>query len=80
APPSLVEREAILLEHLDLMLSEYGTSAGLSIARKHMSWAIRGLDGAGQAREALFAAETPDEARALIVALYRACDPGSLAA
>jgi len=81
-PPSLAEREEILLEHLDLMLTEYGGFAGLANARKHIAWAISGLEGAPVCRAALFAVETVTEIRALIGALYRANaqNSGSLAA
>ncbi len=82
SPPGLVEQEEILGEHLDLMLLEYGTDAGLKAARKHIAWAIRGLDGAGVFRGKVFAAETVAETKALIAELFRvnARDPRSLAA
>jgi tRNA-dihydrouridine synthase B len=37
-PPSLQEQGAIALEHLDAMLTHYGTFLGLRNARKHIGW------------------------------------------
>jgi tRNA-dihydrouridine synthase B len=48
AAPSLAELKAILVEHLDAMLSHYGVNAGLRNARKHVGWYSQGLpDSAG---------------------------------
>jgi len=69
--PDLAERETILIEHLDAMLAEYGAFAGLRAARKHVAWAIRGIDGAAAARERVFAAETVEETREAIADLFR---------
>ncbi len=71
-PPTLAEREAILREHVEAMLTEYGAWAGLRAARKHVAWAIRGLDGAAACRERVFAAETAAETLASIADLFRA--------
>ncbi|NQW10907.1 MAG: tRNA dihydrouridine synthase DusB [Alphaproteobacteria bacterium] len=46
--PSIGARKAILVEHLDAMLSHYGIQAGLRNARKHIGWYSQGLpDSAG---------------------------------
>lgn len=80
--PGLREREAILLEHFELMLGEYGREAGLRAARKHLAWAIGGIAGAAAARERVFAAETVEDTVAAIADLFRraACAARSLAA
>lgn len=80
--PGLRAREAILLQHFDLMLGEYGREAGLRAARKHLAWAIGGIDGAAAARERVFAAGTVEDTVAAITDLFRraACAARSLAA
>ena len=81
-PPDLAMREAILIEHVELMLEEYGAFGGLRTARKHIAWAIGGLSGAAAARERVFVAETAAETFAAISDLF--CENrenrGSLAA
>jgi tRNA-dihydrouridine synthase B len=71
-PPSLAEREEILREHVEALLIEYGAFAGLRTARKHISWAIRGLSGAADCRARVFAAESVGETLASIADLFRA--------
>ncbi len=81
-PPDLDAREAILVEHVETMLVEYGDFGGLRAARKHIAWAVNGLDGAAGARERVFAAETASETFAAIAALFseNRRERGSLAA
>jgi tRNA-dihydrouridine synthase B len=43
APPPLRERLAIAVEHVELMLSHYGTALGLRNARKHIAWYLAGI-------------------------------------
>lgn len=49
-PPSLTERHAIMRDHLELMLSHYG-SHGLRLARKHVSAYANGLPQAAEMRQ-----------------------------
>lgn len=81
-PPDLDTREAILVEHVELMLAEYGDFGGLRTARKHIAWALGGLEGAAGARERVFAAETASETFAAIAAVFseNRRERGSLAA
>ena len=48
--PDLEQRHAIMKEHLDLMLSHYG-SEGLRLARKHISAYTAGLEGSALMRQ-----------------------------
>lgn len=41
-PPSAVERMEIAVEHVEAMLSHYGTELGLRNARKHVGWYLAG--------------------------------------
>jgi tRNA-dihydrouridine synthase B len=48
--PSLAEQLATVLEHYRDMLSHYGRQAGMRIARKHIGWYSKGLEGGGEFR------------------------------
>ncbi|HVL36199.1 MAG TPA: tRNA dihydrouridine synthase DusB [Burkholderiales bacterium] len=43
--PSLAERRAALLEHLEGLYELYGPEQGVRIARKHIGWTVRELPG-----------------------------------
>ncbi len=53
AEPDLAAQKAILQDHYHLMLSQFGTDAGLRLARKHVSWYSRGLPGSADFRAAV---------------------------
>ena len=48
--PSIKELYEIIREHLEAMLSFYGESTAVRIARKHMAWYAKGLDGSAEYR------------------------------
>ncbi len=50
--PTPAERETILLDHYDGLLSYYGEQ-GIRIARKHLAWTVAGLRGANAFRVAV---------------------------
>jgi tRNA-dihydrouridine synthase B len=50
AEPKLARQLAIVLAHLRAMLSQYGTLAGVRMARKHLGRYARGLPGAASFR------------------------------
>src|SRR6195952_4573912 len=52
--PSLTRQKAILLEHYQAMLSQFGTGPGVRLARKHVSWYARGLPGAADFRTTMY--------------------------
>jgi tRNA-dihydrouridine synthase B len=63
--PDLARQKAIILSHYNTMLDQFGRSAGVRLARKHLSWYSRGLPGSAEFRagmnrladaEAVFAA------------------------
>jgi tRNA-dihydrouridine synthase B len=43
AEPGLNEISAVIQEHYDLMLRQYGEHNGVAIARKHLSWYLKAL-------------------------------------
>lgn len=49
--PDLAERCDLLLEHYDSLLSHHGIGPGVRIARKHVAWAVHGIEGAAAFRE-----------------------------
>lgn len=70
--PKGEELVAVILEHYDAMLSDYGTQVGLRVARKHLDWY---LEAAGVAldketRKALLGSETPADITRMIPAVY----------
>jgi len=61
AEPDLSTQKSILQDHYHLMLSQFGTDAGVRLARKHVSWYSRGLPGSADFRAAV--TRLPDGAR-----------------
>ncbi len=57
--PGATEREAGLFDLLDRMLAYHGTAHGLRQARKHVSSALVGIDGAGAFRKAANTTDDP---------------------
>ncbi len=55
----------IVLKHLDLMLSYYGTH-GLLVARKHLAWYARGKKGVAQFCQNVYAEEQIDKVQKMI--------------
>ncbi len=49
-PPSVIEIKTVLLAHLVDLYQFYGDEAGVSVARKHISWYTKGLVGSAQFR------------------------------
>jgi tRNA-dihydrouridine synthase B len=50
AEPALAEQKSIILGHYQEMLRQFGTGAGVRLARKHLSWYSRGLPGSAEFR------------------------------
>jgi tRNA-dihydrouridine synthase B len=63
---------ALILEHYEAMLSDYGSHVGVRVARKHLDWYIEALrlDLARETRRALLGAETPGEVIGMIPSIY----------
>jgi tRNA-dihydrouridine synthase B len=55
-PPSLQERRDIILRHLESLHAFYGEEHGVRIARKHLGWYGRHLDGSPRLPSRLLAA------------------------
>jgi tRNA-dihydrouridine synthase len=48
--PDLARQKAIILTHYHGILDQFGRSAGVRLARKHLSWYSRGLPGSADFR------------------------------
>ncbi len=68
--PSLAEQLRIVLEHYEAILEHYGVEAGLKIARKHVAWYSKGLQGSADYRNTVMTVEQPDAVKRLIVDYY----------
>lgn len=51
APPTLEERQAIMLRHLNDMIQMLGENIGVREMRKHLCWYTKGLHGGAEFRE-----------------------------
>ena len=68
--PPLPEQLAIVLEHLDAMLSHYGSEHGVRVARKHISWYSKGLHGSAEFRSEINLIDGADAVRERIRRFY----------
>ena len=65
--PGMDEQLALILEQYDAMQSLYGTITGVNLARKHIGWYTKGLDGSASFRQRV---NTQDDPR-VVVAMLR---------
>ncbi len=68
--PPLAEQWRLVLEHYRAMLSHYGTRTGVRIARKHLGWYSRGLNGAAEFRAKVNREDSPNQVIAFVDELY----------
>lgn len=69
--PPLKTQHQIILEHFEEILSHYGESTGVKIARKHIGWYSKGLNGSADFRVAVNQADSAVAMTALINGFYR---------
>lgn len=53
ADPDMDEQYRIIAEHYEAMLDHYGTHTGVNMARKHIGWYTKGLNGSAEFRNAV---------------------------
>jgi tRNA-dihydrouridine synthase B len=72
AAPVGAELTAIVVEHYEGVLSEYGVEVGVRAARKHLDWYLEasGLPVASDVRRRLVESRSPGEAIGLIEAIF----------
>ena len=68
--PSLERQYMTLMEHFDAMLTHYGSSAGLRIARKHIGWYSKGLACSSEFRALVNNTDDAEKTRELIKQFY----------
>ena len=64
--PSMDEQLAIILEQYDAMQSLYGAQTGVNLARKHIGWYTKGLNGSAEFRNRV---NQMDDPKAVVAAL-----------
>jgi tRNA-dihydrouridine synthase B len=62
-PPSPEERQAVMLRHLEDMVSLAGETIGVREMRKHLCWYTKGLAGGAEFRTAINKLENADDVR-----------------
>ncbi len=68
--PPLHRQLAIVLKHYEAMLSHYGITTGLRMARKHLGWYSRGLHGAAEFRGEVNRQDDPARVMAMLRTFY----------
>ena len=61
--PTPAEKHTIVIEHLDALYEFYGERIGIRMARKHIAWYRKGLQGGAAFRQAMNRLETVAEQR-----------------
>jgi tRNA-dihydrouridine synthase B len=67
--PALGRRVELMLEHYEELLTVYGAHHGVRVARKHLGWYAKGLDGAAEFRSLVNREEDPRRVKDMILAL-----------
>lgn len=60
-PPTIAERGALILRHLDMLIHYKGDYIGVREMRKHATWYTKGMTGGGNLRDAFNHAETRED-------------------
>jgi tRNA-dihydrouridine synthase B len=72
--PSLVQRRAIVLVHLDAMYRFYGEQIGLRVARKHLAWYAANANCSKEFRSRVVRAESTSEQMRITKKFFAGCD------
>jgi tRNA-dihydrouridine synthase B len=67
--PAPARRLEVMLAHYEDLLGLYGRHHGVRIARKHLGWYAKGLDGAAEFRARMNREEDPEQVKCMIRAL-----------
>src|SRR3546814_2794064 len=68
--PGLARRVEIMLEHYEVLLMLYGRHTGVRVARKHLGWYAKGIDGAADFRARMNGEDDPARVPQMIRALF----------
>ncbi|MBO4679855.1 MAG: tRNA-dihydrouridine synthase, partial [Lachnospiraceae bacterium] len=69
-PPTLQEIKETVLTHADMQLEYKGEFIGIREMRKHLSWYLKGFEGASALRKRINEMETFEELRSIINNIY----------
>ena len=64
--PTIAERGALILRHLDMLIQYKGDYIGAREMRKHATWYTKGMTGGGGLREAFNHAETREDFQRIV--------------
>ena len=70
ADPSIAYQYDTVREHFDAMLTHYGADVGLRIARKHLGWYSKGLNGSSEYRAKVNTQTSPDAVYEALKSFY----------
>jgi tRNA-dihydrouridine synthase B len=68
--PGLARRVEVMLEHYEALLALYGRHNGVRVARKHLGWYAKGIDGAADFRARMNREDDPARVKDMIRALF----------
>lgn len=71
SPPTREEICETILEHADLQLNYKGEYVGIREMRKHVSWYLKGVEGACAIRKQINEMDSMDELKAVVENIYR---------
>jgi tRNA-dihydrouridine synthase B len=66
APPTVSAIRTLLLDHLEQLYAFYGEAVGVRVARKHIAWYTKGLEGSAAFRHAMHQLESADLQRVAV--------------
>ncbi|MBM3468145.1 MAG: tRNA dihydrouridine synthase DusB [Alphaproteobacteria bacterium] len=69
--PIMADQHQIVLQHFEEILSHYGETTGVKIARKHIGWYSKGIVGSSDFRAAVSQVESATDMRVKINEFYR---------
>jgi tRNA-dihydrouridine synthase B len=64
------EQLAVILEQYEAMLSLYGSTTGVNLARKHLGWYTKGLPGSAEFRNTVNQQDSPAVVTAMLRDFY----------
>jgi tRNA-dihydrouridine synthase B len=68
--PTMDEQLALILEQYDEMQSLYGTVTGVNLARKHIGWYTKGMNGSAEFRNTVNQEDDPKVVTAMLREFY----------
>ena len=76
-PPTIVERGALILRHLDMLIQYKGDYIGAREMRKHATWYTKGMVGGGNLRDAFNHAETREDFQRIVEQMIKNAGVGT---